>query len=272
MNKNITTQILWAVFFALLAVLLPHTAWAFRQFEPEQSMILIGSFDAADALSYVVAFAFEAAIAVLVHKLAKRIEEVKPVTRSIKNSDGTFTKVSDNWATFKRRYVHPISFGLLIATLVSGMANLAHAVQFGRAMVIFAQWHIPQSVYSVAFGGILPLVSLTFASVLSNVTDSEDAPNPELDAVKKVNTDLRLHIRELEKKLGDAEDARRTAEERFGALGDLFRRIFSEDKRERIIAVREWRPQLSGSAIAVIAESSPAYVSEVLKDLDTIQV
>lgn len=256
-NKNFTTQILWAVFFSLLAVLLPHTAWAFRQFEPEQAVVIIGTFDAADALSYVVAFAFEAAIAVLVHKLAKRIEE----TPKGKRGRDRFT-----W-----RYLNPISAGLLISTLVSGMANLAHAVQFGKAMTIFAQWHIPQSVYSVAFGGILPLVSLTFASVLSNVTDSEEAPNPELEAAKKANSDLRSHIRDLEKKLGDAETAKQIAETRFGAAGDLFAKLFSDDKRERIIAVREWRPQLSGSAIAVIAESSPAYVSEVLRDLEPAQ-
>jgi len=30
-----TDRILWAIYIALLAVLFPHTAWAFSQFEPE---------------------------------------------------------------------------------------------------------------------------------------------------------------------------------------------------------------------------------------------
>ena len=43
-NKtSFTTYGLWAVFIALLAALLPHTAWAFRQYEPMESQVLIGS-------------------------------------------------------------------------------------------------------------------------------------------------------------------------------------------------------------------------------------
>lgn len=281
MKKITTTQILWAVFFALLLVLLPHTAWMFRQFEPLESEVFAGSWTWADVVSYVAAFAFEAAIAVLIHKLAKRIEETpKRMTRGQK---------------FVYQYLNAISFGLLVATLVSGMANLAHAVQFGQVIKIFTEWGIEPKVYSFAFGGILPLVSLTFARVLSNVVENEELPNPELteakqtiaalrkqvhdlrdteerankisakwDEVNKRLEDTTLEYAELKDKFVITEERARIAEERFGAAGDLMRRIFSENKQERIIAVKQWRPQLTGQAIAIIAETSPSYVSEVL--------
>lgn len=280
-----TTNILWTVYFALLGVLLPHTAWAFRQFEPQNSMVLVGKVTIADVISYVVAFAFEASIAVLTHKLAKRIE-------------GTPKRLTW-WQRFLFQYGNAISFGLFISTAVSGMANLAHAVQFGQAMTIFEKWGIPQSVYSFSFGGILPLVSLTFARVLSNVVDDEEGPNPEVEAAKATISDLRSKLRDselrvkatedqvrktqadteaqlktteenLRRLLVETEERARIAEERFGAAGDLMRRIFGEDKRERIIAVHQWRPQLTGQAIAIITESSPSHVSEVLKTMDVI--
>lgn len=268
-NKSITTYILWAVYIALLGVLLPHTAWAFRQYEPVQSPVIWAAFTLADAISYLVAFAFEAAIAVLTHKLSKRIEQTP--------------KSKKTWGDkFAFRYLNGIAMGLVIATLVSGMANLAHAVEFGMALKIFAEWGIPKDVYSFAFGGILPLVSLTFANVLSNVVEDEEAPNPELTQANETIRTLRQQVRETEAKvkateqraneterraeeLVNAAEARaKTAEDRFGAMGDLVKYLFGEDKKQRIIfARRQWK-NLPASAIAVIAEASPAYVSEVL--------
>ena len=255
MNKpSTTTYILWAIFISLLAVLLPHTAWAFRQFEPTISPPflwgLFQNFTNADAISFTVAFAFEASIAVLTHKLAKRIEETP--------------RRVNWWGKAQYRYLNGIAIGLLIATVVSGMANLAHAVEFGKSLAIFAQWGIPANVYSVAFGGILPLVSLTFANVLSNVVESEEAPNPELTQLNEQLKNLRSQLRESEQQRRAAEDKARVSEERFGAMGDLVKRLFGEDKRERILAIREWKPNLPGSVIATLADSSQAYVSEIL--------
>jgi hypothetical protein len=272
---SITTKILWVVYIGLLLVLLPHTAWAFESMEPQGGKIT----------AWIAAIAFESAIAVLTHKLAKHIE--------------TTAKIKGRWSRFAARYFNPFAFGLGMATIVSALANLAHAVEFGKPLAIFTQWGIPQSLYSFAFGGVLPVVSLIFARVLSDVVDTEEAPNPELDAAKATIQDLRRKFaeseqhrkaaegaaREREERAIRAEDKLRTtetranaaeaswekaearaklAEDRFGAMGDLFHRIFSEDKRERILAVREWMPKLPGAAIAIITESSPAYVSEVI--------
>lgn len=251
-----TTRVLWAVFISLLLVLLPHTAWAFRNWEPEGSPLSV-------ITSYVAAFAFEAAIAVLTHKLARHIEQTPRGKRGLER--------------FAYRYMNPIAFGLLIATFVSALANLAHAVEFGRAMKIFTAWGIPPAIYSVAFGGILPLASLIFARVLSNVVDDEEAPNPEVEQAKATILSLRQQLRDGEARVKAsedrvklAEDRARLAEERFGAIGDLVKFLFGEDKRQRIVSAHKQWPQLPGAAIAIIAGASPAYVSEVLKEADVI--
>lgn len=252
-KQNFTTIILWCVYGSLLLVLLPHTAWAFRNWEPEEAIVIYGEFTSANLVSYVAAFAFEAAIAVLTHKLAKHIEETPKGKRG--------------WARFSYRYLNPISIGLIVSTIVSALANLAHAVEYGRTLKIFADWGIPSVLYSLAFGGVLPLVSLTFARVLSNVVEDEEAPNPELMQANEQIKNLRSQLRESESKAKAAEERARIAEDRFGAMGDLVKHLFGEDKRQRIIITRKQWPQLPGAAIAIITEASPAYVSEVLKDV-----
>jgi hypothetical protein len=196
------------------------------------------------------AFTFEAAIAVLTHKLSEHI------TRTPKSKRGR--------DRFVYQWVNGFSFMLIAATSISMLANLAHAVEFGSSLVIFVEWGIPPILYSVAFGGALPLISLGFANVLSNVTESEDAPNPELITLMEKEKSVRLQLRESEQQRRIADDRARIAEERFGAMGDLVNHLFGEDKRQRIITARRQWAGLPNSAIAVIADSSPAYVSEVL--------
>lgn len=235
-GKNDKTNfILWLVYGALLAVLMPHTAWAFIQFEPAGTWGVI--------TAWAGAVAFEAAIAVLTHKLAKHIESLP----NYKNGRKRFTS----------RYVNAYSFGLLVAVGVSTLANIAHAVQFGAEIKIFASWGVPFGVYAVAFGGILPLASLVFARVLSNVNETEHEVDPALTKANDTIKELRTAVRQYEKKANDA-DAR------FNAAGDLIRLLTSDDKRERIVAINQRWPALPQAHVATIAESSPAYVSEVL--------
>lgn len=68
-----TDKILWLVYLALLAVLLPHTAWAFSNFEPQRAGVL--GIHWGSVTAWAAAFAFEAAIATLTHKLARHIEK-----------------------------------------------------------------------------------------------------------------------------------------------------------------------------------------------------
>ncbi len=270
-KQNFTTVILWIVYVSLLSALLPHTAWAFANWEPDGGFT-VGGFKIPTLTHYVLAFSFEAAIAVLTHKLSKRIEKTPKFSKSKKNADGTLAKVPDDFAKFKFRYFNWFFFLLLVATGVSMLANLAHAVQFGRDLVIFAEWGISPKLYSFAFGGILPVISLGFANVLSEVVEDEEAPNPELIQLNETIKSLREQLRESERrvkateeKVKAAEEKTKTAEERFGTVTDMAKALFGENKQERILFARKQWKDLPNSAIAVIAESSPAYVSEVLK-------
>ena len=194
MHEKWTGRLLWLIYLALLAVLLPHTAWAFGQFEAEGS-------GWGRAVAWAAAFVFEAGIAALTHKLSKRLE-VTP-----RYSSGVV------WARkLWFRYGNGYAIGLILAILVSVAANMAHAVEFGRAFAIFAYGSALPGLYSAAFGGILPVVSLLFAVVLSNEGETEGAANPELEAAKGTIKDIRRQLREAERRADDAET-------RFGAAG-----------------------------------------------------
>lgn len=228
-------RILWLIFISLLAVLLPHTAWLFSKLEPAKTLWV----------SYPAAFAFEAAIAALVHKLAKHIE--------------TTPKRKSGWEKFFYRYWNAYSVGLVVAIGISSLANLAHAVEFGQPLKIFTDWGVPQSLYSVAFGAVLPMVSLVFALVLSNVTETESETDPALLEANKTVSELRRELRDIRSQLT-------ASQQRFDAMGDLFVRLTGADKRERILAASQQWPGLPGKYIAVVTDSTPSYVSEVLSE------
>jgi len=247
-------RILWAVYLSLLGVLLPHTAWAFHNFEPENESGKIS------LVAWTAAFAFEASIAALMHKLSGHI-------------DRTPRRLSP-WAKFQYRYLNAYSLGLLAAIIVSSLANLAHAVEFGRPLAIFAEWKISFDVYAFAFGAVLPLVSLVFARVLSNVVETETVDDPELVQAKKTIVDLRRQLRGSEAQAREAEEARKQVEARYVSGDRTLMKIVSVDKRERILAAHRLWPRLPGAALATIAEASPSYVSEVLKadtNADTLE-
>jgi hypothetical protein len=169
--SNWSTNLLWMIYFALLAVLLPHTAWAFNRFEPQADGWLGVSWGVVTA--WAGAFAFEAAIAALTHRLAKRIE--------------TTPRYSAGHVALRRfsyQYLNAYAAGLFVALGVSALANFAHAVEYGREFAIFGRYSIPPLLYSVTFGGSLPLVSLLFARILGDTADAEAASNPELTRAK----------------------------------------------------------------------------------------
>jgi hypothetical protein len=249
-----TKYILYIVYIALLATLLPHTAWAFGMFEPAG---LLGAI-----VAWAAAISFEAAIFALTVRLAHRMSD-KP-------------KKLSGWALRKHRYINAYSGGLVFAIGVSVLANLAHSVQFGQALTIFGDASFLSVVYPLAFGGVLPIVSMLFAAVLSNEAPDDDAeavPNPALDEAKATISQLRKQLREAEAgriaaelARTNAETERTAAELRFGAVGDLAVRLFATEKRARILAAAQQWPTLPASAVAVIADASTSYVSEILKE------
>jgi len=242
-----TNYLLWAIYIALLLVLLPHTAWTFGQFEPSGW----------DWLGWIAAFAFEAAIAAFTWRLKGLIEST-PNYRAGKV-----------WLRrLKYRYANPYGMGLLVTLAVSGLANWAHAVEFGQAFRVFADYSIPPAMFSVAFGAALPAISLLFARVLAETQDTEQEANQELVEAKQNIKELRKQVREVEADRIAAEGRANEAEQRFTAAEDLFASLFAAAKRERILAVHQRWPALPPSAIAVITEASPSHVSGVLKEIE----
>lgn len=77
-QRNWSNILLWAIYLAFLAVLLPHTTRAFARFEPPTVGWLGVPWGVVTAWG--AAFAFEAAIAALTHKLATHIESTPRYT------------------------------------------------------------------------------------------------------------------------------------------------------------------------------------------------
>lgn len=234
--------ILWLVYILLLAVLLPHTAWAFGQFESMET----DSFGIpwGTVVAWAAAFAFECTIAVMTHKLAKHIERAPNAKR---------------WKVrLARRYANAYFGGLMLAWGVSSLANLAHLVEFGQPMVVFATWGIPAWVYSVALGAALPTLSLLFALVLSSSIEAdvtEDEIDEALNAVKATERAAKRETVKLQNKL---DELRR----RFSDYEPLY----GTDRKARILAASRLFPDLSGAGIAIVAQASTGYVSEVLRN------
>lgn len=243
--------LVWGVYGALLLVLLPHTAWLFSQFEP------VGVWSGV-AVGWMGALSFEAAIAVLTHKLSVRISETPKRVRG--------------WRRWGWQYANVYSVGLMVAVMVSSLANLAHAVEFGGVLRIFDDWGIPAKFYQLAFGAILPLVSLLFAKVLSQELEGEGEEDEAMVKVKVELVEVRSQANAVRKELVDvrreleaSEKRREEAELRLEGVTSLAGRLFGGEKRVRVLAAREAWPELPQSAVAVISGASVSYVSEVLR-------
>lgn len=248
-ESDVINGLLWLIYVLLLIVLLPHTAWMFSKAEPDT---IVGN-----SIAWAAAIVFELVIAAMTHKLSRHIS-------------GT-TRYTDWWKRLKARYINAYGAGLLLAWLVSTYANLAHAIEFGQPIKIFDDWGLPVWTYSVAFGAILPTASLLFAWVLSSVIEqdaTEGQANPELDKAKEVIRNLQRDIRLAEEQKRLAEGRATEAETRFNAAGDMFAILFSEQKKDRVLFARRQWPQLSQSAIAILTETSPAYVSEIVSSIE----
>lgn len=243
--------LLWFIYALLLLVLLPHTAWMFAKAETPQPGP--GGVYWGQLTAWLAALVFELVIGAMTHKLARHITAAP--------------RLKSGWERFKKRYLNIYAVGLLLAWLVSTYANLAHAVEFGQEIKIFADWGWPVWTYSVAFGAILPTASLLFAWVLSSVIEQEGTeaePNPELDKAKREAVELKAQLRQAETRTNEAETRAREAEARFQAAGDIFVMLTQGPKKERVLLAAQRWPELPRSSIAVITSVSPSYVTEVL--------
>lgn len=232
-----TTTILWTVYLSLLTVLLPHTAWAFDRFEPAGGLRLLGT----SLTAWLAAIAFEAAIAVLTHRLATHIE-----------STPRYTSGHIKWRQLQYRYLNAYAFGLLITVGVSAFANLAHAVQFGDGLAIAPKGTLIYAIYLVAFGAILPFASLLFARVLSRAVDEIQGDSPELQAMKD-------RLKQASKDLQDARGELQTVKDT--ARGEVSRLTGEVKKLEADLQRAQLQP--------TIPQPVNQYYVDLLRSFDT---
>ena len=231
---NWTSILLWGIYLALLGVLLPHTAWAFYQVEPENQFGWI--------IAWAAAVFFEATIAALTFKQSQIISSRKKLSKKLLN---------------------PYVAGLLLSLGVSAYANLSHAFQFGRAIKIFGGQSWPFILYTISFGAILPVASFIFAWILSEEDLAEHITSPELQRAKET-------IKELKKEVGAAYQAKdevnmllEEEREKENVLGNLSG-LFYGNKKEKIqIAVELW-PEQTYEFYSKVTGASIGYISEVL--------
>lgn len=248
MTRDWSDRILWLIYGFLLLVLLPHTAWWFSHGEPTEPWRLLGiDTYPGQVVAWLAAIVFELLILAMTHKLALHI------------------RLTPNYQDLKRRarerYLNIYSLGLVVAWIISTMANLSHAVEFARPMKIIQEYSVPVLAYSLAAGAILPTASLIFAWVLSTVAEANSTEGEGAQEIRELKRELRLSQQALEKAELLLRETERKQEGEFTPL-------LSVDKRVRVLFARQKWPELKQKDLAIVTEASPAYVSEVLRNGD----
>lgn len=254
-------NLLWAVYIGVLVVIAPHTQWMFSQFEPSEM----------HGLAWVAAIVFEAAIFAVTHLLVRHIEKRRASTFNFEKA--RMWPVFQWWPMFRYRYINAYTVLLFIAVFISGWANLAHAVQFGQPLTIVSTWNIPSSFFSVAFGGVLPLVNLLFAAVIAQVDDSESTTDPALEQAKAEKREAEKRAKEAEKARAEFERLLGESEQRYRAIGDVVRYLFEQRDplHDRILYVRKTFPQLSQNGISQILGCSVSTVNDAVKSMEVVE-
>lgn len=236
----------YAIYIALLGVLLPHTAWAFSRFQEVE-----GWYGQKNTiLAWALAVVFELTIFAITYHLKGLIEK-----SSRMNKKADELRIAFGWRRFSSAYVNVFGLLLLLASGVSALANFSYAVEFGQSFLAFDRYELSPTIYELAFGGILPIVSLIFARILADTAEAEaDRTDGEREAkkgerlAKKDSARLRVE-----------RDKLRIALKHFEALS-------AQAAKDRIIAARALWPVESQAKIAGRAGVSASTVSEVLKN------
>lgn len=249
-----TYKILWGAFLFLLVVLLPHTAWYFGQAE-DTRVYMIGGYavQLGKVTAWAAAAAFESAVAIFTHLLAKHIEAVK-------------VRGLTWWQKGWRQYGNVYTVALGAALLVSISANYKHAFVFSKDVYV-----------AITTGGILPVCSFLFARALANRTESEHEPD-EVDReaniklkeanrrVRELSEDVRRMEGEVNRRVQELTEVVRQKDEELNRLND-YRTVFdgSADAAERIRrAVVLW-PDVSQNALSQVLNISKSYVNDVVR-------
>jgi hypothetical protein len=261
-NKILTFKnFLWAVYIGVLVVVTPHTQWMFAQLEPPEL----------PGLSWVIAIVVEAAIFGLTHMLTKHIAARRLNTFNFERKrmeEGLITKYLTWWPVFRYRWLNVYSLGLALFVLISGVANLTHAFEYGRPPRTVGEWGIPFAAYTLMFGAALPVMNLLFAAVLAQVDDAEQQADPELEKAKADRKEAERRLKESERALAETERLLKESEQRYHAVGDVVVYLFGTERAlaERVRYVRKTFPQLSQHGIGQILGCSVSTVNEALRE------
>jgi len=175
----------YLIYVALLGVLLPHTAWAFSRFQEVE-----GWYGQKNTiLAWALAIVFELTIFAITYHLKGLIEKSSRMKQKADELRLAFA-----WRKFSSAWVNAFGLLLLLASGVSALANFSYAVEFGQPFLAFTRYELSPTIYELAFGGILPIVSLIFARILADTAEAEETRTTgEQEAKKgerKANKDL----------------------------------------------------------------------------------
>lgn len=199
-------------------------------------------------MAWALAFVFEAAVFAFTHRVKDKIEHA----HRLRQKEGE-NRISFGWRRFSSGYINVFSAGLLLSSGVSGLANFAYSVEFSQPFMVYADYSFPPLLYQMSFGGILPVVSFLFARILAEAIDTETERDEALVLSQKAE---RAAKRELAIVQNELKEVR--------LMFAQYDKLFADTKRERVLAARELWPTLQASGVAIIADASPGYVSDVL--------
>lgn len=263
--KVSSTTLFWAVYVGFLFVLWPQAAWTIDQFQDASNgkWMLMGV--SASPLAWALSGAIEATIGIVTHRLNQYWLDMPKLYKA----------VDKRMKRFVYRWLNVYAVALVVAMLVSAIANYTHVVEFTNSSLrVFEGNQNAIKVYQIVFGLALPGVSFVFARVLSSMQESEQEEDPALAKAKKDLQEANATIREKDAAIRQANDAVRLtehkleeSEQRYRAVGDVIRYLFGTDMalRERIRGVRTSFPNLSQNGIAQLLSCSTSTVNEALQ-------
>lgn len=263
--KVSSTTLFWAVYVGFLFVLWPQAAWTIDQFQDATNgkWMLMGV--SASPLAWALSGAIEATIGIVTHRLNQYWLDMPKLYKS----------ADKRMKRFVYRWLNVYAVALVVAMLVSAIANYTHVVEFTNSSLrVFEGNQDVIKVYQIVFGLALPGVSFVFARVLSSMQESEQEEDPAFVKAKKDLQEANATIREKDLAIRQANDAVRQtehkleeSEQRYRAVGDVIRYLFGTDMalRERIRGVRTSFPNLSQNGIAQLLSCSTSTVNEALQ-------
>lgn len=263
--KVSSTTLFWAVYVGFLFVLWPQAAWTIDQFQDASNSkwMLMGV--SASPLAWALSGAIEATIGIVTHRLNQYWLDMPKLYKA----------VDKRMKRFVYRWLNVYAVALVVAMLVSAIANYTHVVEFTNSSLrVFEGNQNVIKVYQIVFGLALPGVSFVFARVLSSMQESEQEEDPALAKakleLKEANATIRekdLAIRQANGAVRQTEQKLEESEQRYRAVGDVIRYLFGTDMalRERIRGVRTSFPNLSQNGIAQLLSCSTSTVNEALQ-------